>query len=178
MSATFAAPAVTDAGAISPELVLVDPDLRADALARLPPPAWHLPARPAPLPAAAAPAPAPATTRRERGRLGRLGAALVAAVAVAAGVLELPQLVERGGTASTSTVPPGRLLVWAPARDASGYRILVVQGERIVVDTVTPRPKLRLDLPRGAYRWWVWPILRSGESGPAVVQSSLVIQSG
>jgi hypothetical protein len=89
------------------------------------------------------------------------------------GVLKLQALMHHDGRARRPVASPDRLLAWAPAPRATRYRVLIVEGERVVLDTVTTDPHLRVDFPDGAYRWWVWPILPGGSQAPAVVQATL-----
>lgn len=183
---------------LSPELALVDAELRAAALASDWQPHWETgpPARIVPL------GPAPQVPRRRlRGALTGL-AATVAAAALTFGALELISVLHHSDSpaqsaptqsapvqsapvpAATKSAPvqpppaqpaPGRELAWAPAPNAHGYRILVRDGSRVLVDTVTSEPRIRLDLPAGTYRWWVWPLAADKSRSPAIVQASLVL---
>jgi hypothetical protein len=171
---------------ISPELALVDPDLRAVALAQLTAAVWEAPRKaPAdvaplepPPTARSAPFEAKVVPRRAARRPRRFLPAAVGTVAAAClmlAVLEAPSLVHRHAGNTRAAVVPGRLLTWAPSPRARGYRVLVVAGERVVVDTATSRPSLRLDLLAGSYRWWVWPVMAGNARAPAVVQASLEV---
>jgi hypothetical protein len=156
---------------LSPELALVDAELRAAALASDWQPHWATgpPARIVPLGRAAR-----EPRRRLRGALTGL-AATAAAAALMFGVLELVSVLHHTESPAPAQPAPGRELAWARVPDAHGYRIRVLDGSRVVVDTVTSEPRIRLDLAAGTYRWWVWPLAPDKSRSPAIVQASLVL---
>ena len=163
---------VLDIEALSPELVLVDPELRAAVLARPEPVArWAIAATVSVVPLEPAPA------RRRRGRLRGLVPVAVASLAAAAlmlGVLRLPSIVHRHFSNSRAQ-PSGRDLVWVSIAGVRGYHVLVASSDRVVVDTVTAKPHIRLNLVPGEYRWWVLPVEPDGSQAPAIVAASLVV---
>lgn len=93
------------------------------------------------------------------------------------GVLELVSFLHHSGSSARARPAPGRELVWARGADAHGYHVLVLDGDKVVLDTVTNGPRVRLNLASGAYRWWVWPLAADGSQSPAIVQASLVVGS-
>jgi hypothetical protein len=160
-----------DTRELSPELALIDVELRAAALASDAQPHWATgpPARIAPL------GPAPQVPRRHlRGALTGL-AATAAAAALMLGVLELASVLRHSDSPAPARPAPGRELAWARAPAAHGYRILVLDGSKVVLDTVTSEPRIRLNLASGTYRWWVWPLAPDKSRSPAIVQASLVL---
>jgi hypothetical protein len=160
---------------VSPELALVDPVLRAWALASDDPPQWATgpPATIAPLGVARV---APASRPRRRFRRALAGLAMtVAAAAVTFGALELPPLLHHSTAPVRPRPTPGRELAWAATPGANGYRVLVARDGKVVLDTVTSVPRVRLNLASGSYRWWVWPLAADGSRSAAIVQASLVV---
>jgi hypothetical protein len=156
---------------LSPELALVDVELRAAALASDSQPHWATgpPARIVPLGRAQQ-----VPRRRLRGALTGL-AATVAAAALTLGVLELVSVLQHSDSPAPTRPAQGRELAWARAPKAHGYRILVLDGSKVVLDTVTGEPHIRLNLAPGTYRWWVWPLAPDRSRSRAIVQASLVL---
>jgi hypothetical protein len=83
-----------------------------------------------------------------------------------------------------------RTFVWVPVKGADAYEVQFFRGSRRVLLTRTSRPRLevltgrargsgqRFVLTPGSYRWYVWPLFRSGSAvrrGDAVVQAKLVV---
>ena len=92
--------------------------------------------------------------------------------------------------AGTSGAPWSRLLVWAPVANAAGYTVEITRNGESVYAATTSVPRLlvpsqwrhnrrTVTLSAGTYRWYVWPVFRSGtttrRSFAAVVASKLEI---
>ena len=180
---------------VSPELVLVDPELR-QRLAALPEaPLFVLP------PATVRrPAPAVAERRRSRTMTAALVLALLAGAAAGIGVEHLASPLLAGGSSiaadvavpaeptlpppspPTTTAPPTaaaapRSFAWAPVPGAAAYAFELRRGGDIAFTTTTKAPTVRLPvLIPGNYRWIVWPLVGGRDAqhrGPAVVNAQL-----
>jgi hypothetical protein len=79
-----------------------------------------------------------------------------------------------------------RRFAWAPAKGATGYRVEIRKGSKLIFARETTRPEV--EIPRtwkrdgvkhalrpGEYRWYVWPIVAGSRSTKAIVQASLSI---
>jgi hypothetical protein len=88
------------------------------------------------------------------------------------------------GAPKTAAAAPARRFAWAPVKGAVGYRVELFRGNQQVLRTTTKQPVYELPaswkhqgraerLTPGAYRWYVWPVLKSGPSAQAVVQARL-----
>jgi hypothetical protein len=86
------------------------------------------------------------------------------------------------------TAPLPRRFTWAPAKRASGYDVELFRGsERVfVAETDAPAVEIpstwthagrRRTLEPGTYRWYVWPVTRSGRSARAIVQANFVVEA-
>jgi hypothetical protein len=87
--------------------------------------------------------------------------------------------------AAPSGVEPRRF-AWAPVEGAIAYHVELFKGSDRVLAQETKAPILELGptwkydgrlvrLTPGAYRWYVWPVTKSGRSTQAVVQAKLTI---
>jgi hypothetical protein len=184
---------------ISPELVLVDPELR-KRLARLgnavPRPAWDV-ARPrnpaadsvgtvATEAVAAAPVAHGARQVATRPRPKRS----LVAVGVAIGVMGVSTVVglstAGSGTADPAAVAPstGQRIAWAPSPGATGYVVELRrpggQPYRAVTASTTillpTRPSSGgVRLTAGRYTWYVWSVRHGRRAGVPIVRSLLVV---
>ena len=171
---------------ISPELALVDPDLRAAARALLPEPADCLavrPRAPRPLPqpqAAVAPARDTSEARRLRGpRRVLRGAVTAAAWVVLAGIVASPLLAFLPPSRAPSIVDAPSAEPPPPATPNGGTR--TVTGSTIRWHAVPGASQYNLILVRGSRRVDFWPTKpiarvtrapRAGEAGMPVVTYS------
>jgi hypothetical protein len=88
------------------------------------------------------------------------------------------------------SAPSSHLLVWAPVANATGYTVEITRNGVSVYSAATSTPNVRvrdpwryhgrtMTLSPGTYRWYVWPIVRSGSATrkrpAAVVASKLEI---
>lgn len=84
-----------------------------------------------------------------------------------------------------AAVPPRRF-AWAPVAGATGYHVELFRGPNRVFATETAEPALELGsswqyqgrttrLTPGSYRWYVWPVTKSGRATEAVVQATLAV---
>jgi hypothetical protein len=87
-------------------------------------------------------------------------------------------------TPATTTEP--KRFAWAPVDGAVGYRLELFRGDKQVLEAQTKVPAYELAnewrhagnterLTAGEYRWYVWPVFRSGPAGQAVVQARLTV---
>lgn len=87
------------------------------------------------------------------------------------------------GTKAPAAVAPRRF-AWAPVAGATGYHVELFRGPNRVFATETAEPALELGsswryqgrttrLTPGSYRWYVWPVTKSGRATEAVVQATL-----
>jgi hypothetical protein len=150
---------------ISPELVLVDPDLAARARALLPEPGCFVPASRAagvaPVPTVGRHATASRRSRRRRPPLRRAAWALAGSAAVATGALWITRLHERAPAVEAGPVPNAAVLharaarqartahtyIWPSVPGAARYHVVLRRGALPVYEASTASP--RLDLPRG-----------------------------
>lgn len=103
-----------------------------------------------------------------------------------------PSATAKPGTAKTapataSAAPPAtRRFAWAPVDGAIGYHVELFKGDERVLVRETKKPMLELDptwryegrtmtLTPGEYRWYVWPVTKSGRAAQAVVQAKLTV---
>jgi hypothetical protein len=153
---------------ISPELALVDPELRRRALACLPDPPWMAFALPAATKRDAVPAPAPQPKpRRRAGRLA-IAAILIAVVVAALLAVELTrpapavEEVPAGEAAADAPVRsaaasrgshllrhvaghgPLREFAWAPVRGAAAYRFALARGTAEILSARTPEARIAI----------------------------------
>ena len=79
-----------------------------------------------------------------------------------------------------------RRFAWAPVKGATGYRVEIHDGSRLILARKTNRPEVvvprtwrnagtRQALRPGKYLWYVWPIESGRRSTRAVVQATLSI---
>jgi hypothetical protein len=201
-------PTLDQLGPVSPELALVDPELRRRLLAigqettaRLPNwapgPREHLHPEAEEEPVASGDRGERAALLPPRRRATYL--TLVVAASMIAFVLgaKLAAPSSLGwpaapafGSQAQMTPPSNRLasieagaseLAWARSAGASGYEVAIDRGGRTVFDARTTAPEIFLTpseqaaIPRGSLTWFVWPLQTSGQAGPPVVQSKLVL---
>ncbi len=92
----------------------------------------------------------------------------------------------RPTTAAPVTGPTTRRFAWAPVVGATGYHVELFRGADRVLAQETTEPVLELGstwryegrtvrLTPGTYRWYVWPVTKSGRATQAVVQAKLTI---
>lgn len=106
-----------------------------------------------------------------------------------------PPKVSSGGAARSPAPRPGassapaaqtRRFAWAPVDGATGYHVELFRGADRVLAQETKEPVLELgsswryqgktvQLTPGTYRWYVWPVTKSGRATEAVVQAKLDI---
>jgi hypothetical protein len=204
-SSTIDGPPKPGEDPVSPELALVDTDLRARLAAVPGPPEAPPPVAvddPAPEVAGHRRATAP-KPRRRRGHV-RVGLAFAAALAAcgvvaAAGFgvfVSTPPAETTGAAAPTVAIPQpsaaspgGRDFAWAPAAQAVGYDVEILRGGAVLYSKSTTAPRLHLSnrwtyagraitLSPGTYRWYVWPVVRTDASrarGPAIVATTFTI---
>lgn len=159
---------------ISPELVLVDPELRPLALAQLPEIVLWVPERP--------PTASPSTGTRWAGRTGLLALRIALVACVTAGALFVVDLRNDGPAPSRQSSPTRRPtdvvrvttrldhpgLHWVRVASASYYNVVLWRGHRRVLDlwpTAThvllprswSRGGARGSLVPGRYVWFVYP---------------------
>lgn len=79
-----------------------------------------------------------------------------------------------------------RRFAWAPVEGAVGYHVELFRGAERVLVQETKEPVLELGqtwryhgrtltLTPGEYRWYVWPVTKSGRATQAVVQAKLTV---
>jgi len=175
---------------ISPELVLVDPELRRRLMDA---PAHAF----VPVPARAVPAPSPPPAPPRGHRSVRLLSLVVAACAGAAAAVAVDRLTPIAASVSTvlttpapattvqtttapaptptlPSTPAGRDFAWTPATGAAGYEFQLWRNGVLVLSIRTHDarvhvpPKWRregetIELEPGLYRWIVWPLQRRGD---------------
>jgi hypothetical protein len=188
------------AAVVSPELVLVDPELAECERRSLPPPSDCLarrePAAPLPAVGPIALAVEPATGHRKsdrrkahrRGQSARWATAAVIAAVVAGGGLRL-DTVEPQSTASAvsgavmSVRIPATRVSWRAVPAAQAYDVVLWRNGRRVADRWPTKASIELHrgprLPPGLYRWYVFPDLGARARpryGPLVTQGTLVIR--
>ena len=89
-------------------------------------------------------------------------------------------------TPAPATAPATRRFAWAPVPGATGYHVELFRGADRVLAQETKEPVLELgsswryegktvQLSPGIYRWYVWPVTKSGRATQAVVQAKLTI---
>ena len=82
--------------------------------------------------------------------------------------------------------PEPRRFAWAPVEGATGYHVELFRGNDRVLAEETKQPVLELGpswryegrvvrLTAGDYRWYVWPVTKSGRATQAVVQAKLSV---
>jgi hypothetical protein len=88
--------------------------------------------------------------------------------------------------AGVHLVAPPRLS-WDRVANVRGYRVRLYRGARLVLDAIAAQPRLTLAtrwrfggrqvvLSPATYRWYVWPLLRSGaHAAPVLKASSFVL---
>jgi len=87
-------------------------------------------------------------------------------------------------TAAAPAPAETRRFAWAPVDGAVGYHVELFKGADRVLEKETTEPVLELGpswryagretrLTPGSYRWYVWPVTKSGRSTQAVVQATL-----
>lgn len=87
-------------------------------------------------------------------------------------------------TAAAPAPAETRRFAWAPVDGAVGYHVELFKGADRVLEKETTEPVLELGpswryagretrLTPGSYRWYVWPVTKSGRSTEAVVQATL-----
>jgi hypothetical protein len=87
---------------------------------------------------------------------------------------------------ATAPAAPSRRFAWAPVERAVGYRVELFRGDKQVLRATTKQPVFELAgrwrhqgraerLSPGAYRWYVWPVFKSGPAAQAVVQARLEV---
>jgi hypothetical protein len=85
-----------------------------------------------------------------------------------------------------AAAPEPRRFAWAPVEGATGYHVELFRGNDRVLAEETKQPVLELGpswryegrvvrLTAGDYRWYVWPVTKSGRATQAVVQAKLSI---
>jgi len=192
MQALEADPLVGDPGdppvdlrCVSPELVLVDPELAAYARAHLPlGPVWSRP-EPARDDRVVVPVALPEPEQEHGGRFRVWRSrALVVAVglvlfglgfAAMLGVLSAERTGSAPHVAAPAPVPSGATrLAWPPVPGADAYRIRVSAGPRVVLDQLVSRPSLSTTLRGGSYRWTVRAI-GGPRDGALVVDASMTV---
>ncbi len=88
--------------------------------------------------------------------------------------------------APVAPAPEPRRFAWAPVEGAVGYHVELFRGADRVLAEETKEPVLELGqtwrhegrvvrLTAGSYRWYVWPVTKSGRATQAVVQAKLSI---
>ena len=178
---------------ITPELVLVDPELaarlRAVAVAEM----AHLGEAGSPQPATAAPAlsvtpPTPTNstdavaadraTKRGWVRVGKV-AALIGVAALLGASFARPRdapSIDESAPASRPSASPAITLAWQPTTSASYYVVEIFRGRRLVhAETVdTDRLPVPAWLAPGRYTWYV----RSGSGFPVARRSSEPFEHG
>jgi hypothetical protein len=190
-SSTIDGPPKPGEDPVSPELALVDTDLR-ERLAAVPAPAAVAESAPEVADHRRATAPEP---RRRRGRV-RVGLTLAAALAacgvVAAagfGVFASTPPAEPTGALPFAAGPRGRDFAWAPAARAVGYDVEIRRRGAVIYSASTTEPRLHLPnrwmhaggavtLSAGTYTWYVWPVVGTGATrarGPAIVATTFTI---
>jgi hypothetical protein len=180
---------------VSPELCLIDPELRSRLLGRatdLRPARAHAATRdPA---ESAARDESHASTHALTLSPRTVGIVLLAAIA-AAFALGLPGGSTRrpappaAGRSSGEAARPQRLrgvrvLAWAPAVGATSYEVELFAGDSRVLSARTRDPRLALTvalrggastIKPGTYEWYVWPIRGNDPAEAAMIRSRLVL---
>jgi len=98
---------------------------------------------------------------------------------------ELPSSAGQSGE-TPSAEPRARRLAWAPAPEASEYRVELFRGSSLVFSADTTSTALVLPaswriegriqrLVAGEYRWYVWPLVAGRRGTQAIVQARLDI---
>ena len=180
-------------GPISPELVLVDPDLAARARAALPDEPWPAPIRIEP------------RTRRRRPRFPVAGPLAIVVYAAFLGILgvsllptrEPPTFVAEDRTSQEAApavatgrrkpprLKPARTLGWAPRAGAAYYELALFRNGRRFYQARTRTPWLTF--PRnvrftpGEYRWTVRPVRsdeRAGRLSEPIVDTTFRVDRG
>jgi hypothetical protein len=205
---------------VSPELVLVDPALAAQARRLLEPPR---PARPAASTVVASSFSWPRESRtrapdvvprrlprtsRARPRVLALGIAALLGIALldARSDFEPSRLVRSQAPVIAVGPTPdadqpasepsrgdvkankGRRFAWAPAPNASGYRVELFRGPTRVFARSTKKPEVTVptswtlngekrSLDPGEYRWYVWPVYAGRTGATAIVQTKLTVSA-
>ena len=158
---------------VSPELAVVDPGLRAQLASESP---------------QAASGATRARRSRRRGR-SRLAVALVLLVALLVAGVATTVLIRRADTPASTAAPIARDFAWAPVTGATAYDVEIRRDDAIVYSTRTTAPHVRVPaqwtrgaqtfaLTPGTYRWYVWPVKRSGTGArrsPAVVATTFEV---
>jgi hypothetical protein len=196
-SSAMDGPTKPGADPVSPELALVDTDLR-DRLVSVPdPPQAPRPAVVAeiePEPVVRHRATAREALRRRRGfRVGLALAAVLAVCGVVAaagfGVFASTPPAETTGALPIAAGPRGRDFAWAPAARAVGYDVEIRHNGAVLYSASTTEPRLHLPnrwthaggavtLSPGTYTWYVWPVAGTGATrarGPAIVATTFTI---
>jgi hypothetical protein len=125
--------------------------------------------------AAAKPKPTSGTKRSTRGR--------ASPTSKASGNPTPPAARPKQSAASDDDV---RRLAWAPVAGAVGYHVELLRGSERVLVTQTTKPELELGpnrryaghvvrLTPGTYRWYVWPVTKTGRAAQTVVQAQLSV---
>jgi hypothetical protein len=150
----------------------------------------------------------PATIRPERARHGRrvaiaiFGALLVVAAGAAvwhvvpqttpaptgAAPVAPTNSVATQSSTTVATRPATRIFAWAPAPRAVAYDVELRRGDVVVFTARTRATRIRVrtrdagkktgQLTPGTYRWYVWPLRRSGNArgrGAAIVATTIVV---
>ena len=115
-----------------------------------------------------------------------------AKAAKAAAAAKTPATPPASGTAQPPTqgsapaVAEPRRFAWAPVEGATAYHVELFRGAERVLAEETKEPVLELGptwrfeghlmhLTPGTYRWYVWPVTKTGRATQAVVQAKLSI---
>jgi hypothetical protein len=135
-----------------------------------------------------------ATSTAQPAATGRTGAGGTNAQRQASKGATAPQTTSRqaGGVKRQKTAPPAaatgetKRFAWAPVDGALGYRLALFRGDAQVLEARTKQPAYELasrwrhagkteTLLPGSYRWYVWPVFKSGPAATAVVQAKLSV---
>jgi hypothetical protein len=87
---------------------------------------------------------------------------------------------------STGAAGDTRRFAWAPVSGATGYHVELFRGSTLIFRNATKKPEILLRrrwrfnghnrrLEPGAYRWYVWPLVRGQRQAKAIVQTKLVV---
>jgi hypothetical protein len=83
-------------------------------------------------------------------------------------------------SAKNRAQPPIPDFVWAPARDARGYKVEFRSGSRVVLQARSKIARLHVPVGKlhpGSYRWIVWRLNRHGvPDGPALIDATVRIR--